>query len=221
MSYLSTSTRHRSLLSRTSGSSPICVPDSPVRSDRARATSSTGACGWSVSRQFLAEESDAVPTASGYTWIIDPLDGTRNYILGIPFFCTVLALAFGDEVILGLTNDPVRREMFQAVKGGGVFLNGIPISVSRKTNLENALLSYDLGYVDEKASTAIEMALHLWPTSMGTRTMGSAVLAPKAGGIITGKHTNPASLQPESVIAAGKPLLARFLWATEGLAWRR
>ena len=199
---------------------------------------------------FLAEESDAVPTASGYTWIIDPLDGTRNYILGIPFFCTVLALAFGDEVILGLTYDPVRREMFQAVKGGGAFLNGSPISVSDKTELEDALLSYDLGYVDEKASTAIEMVLHLWPNIQGTRIMGSAalglayaacgrtdmyfhhhlapwdlasalVLVPEAGGAITDKYTTPGSLQSESIIAAGSVLHERFLQATQGLAWRR
>ena len=62
------------------------------------------------------------------------------------------------------------------MKGGGAFLNGSPISVSDKTELEDALLSYDLGYVDEKASTAIEMVLHLWPNIQATRIMGSAAL---------------------------------------------
>ena len=199
---------------------------------------------------FLAEESEAVATTSGYTWIIDPLDGTRNYVLEIPHFCTVLALAKGDEVLLGLTYDPVRREMFQAIKGGGAFLNGSPMKVSVKTELEDALLSYDLGYVDEKASRAIELVLHLWPNIQGTRIMGSAalglayaacgrtdmyfhhnlapwdlaaslVLVPEAGGVITDKYATPASLRSESIIASGAVLHARFLKATEGLAWRQ
>ena len=199
---------------------------------------------------FLAEESEAVATTSGYTWIIDPLDGTRNYILGIPFFCVIIALAKEDDVLLGLTYDPVRREMFQAVKGGGAFLNGSPISVSSKIELEDALLSYDLGYVDEKASTAIELVLHLWPNIQGTRIMGSAglglayaacgrtdmyfhhnlahwdlasslVLVPEAGGVITDKYETPASLQSESIIASGGVLHDQFLRATDGLAWRQ
>ena len=199
---------------------------------------------------FLAEESEGVETSSGYTWVIDPLDGTRNYILGIPVFCTVLAMAEGQDVALGLTFDPVRDEMFRAVRGGGAFLNDSPISVSGKTELEDALLSYDLGYVDEKASTAIELVLHLWPNIQGTRIMGSAalglayaacgrtdmyfhhhlspwdlasalVLVPEAGGIVTDKYENPASLCSESIIAAGVDLHARFFRATDGLAWRR
>ena len=199
---------------------------------------------------FLAEESEAVAGTTGYTWVIDPLDGTRNYVAGIPFFCVVIALAFEGEVLLGLTYDPIRQEMFQAVKGQGAFLNGDPIQVSTKTELEDALLSYDLGYVDEKAATAIEMVLHLWPNIQGTRMMGSAALglayaacgrtdmyfhhnlAPwdlasglllvrEAGGVITDKYAVPASLRSESVIACGTVLHARFLAATEGLAWRR
>ena len=126
---------------------------------------------------FLAEESKAVEGSSGYTWVIDPLDGTRNYVMGIPFFSLVIALAKGNETLVGLTCDPVRQEMFHAVKGQGAFLNGDPISVSSKTNLEQALLGYDLGYVDEKASTAIEMILNLWPNVQGTRILGSAAWA--------------------------------------------
>jgi myo-inositol-1(or 4)-monophosphatase len=199
---------------------------------------------------FLAEESEAVPTTSGYTWVIDPLDGTRNYVLEIPFFCVVIALAKEGDVLMGLTYDPVRREMFQAVKGGGAFLNGSPINVSSKAELEDALLSYDLGYVDEKAARAIELVLHLWPNIQGTRMMGSAalglayaacgrvdmyfhhnlapwdlatglILVPEAGGVITDKYASPASLRSESIIASGSGLHAQFLRATEGLPWRQ
>lgn len=199
---------------------------------------------------FLAEESDPVATTSGYTWIIDPLDGTRNYIQGIPFFCVVIALAKGEEILMGLTYDPVRQEMFQAVKGSGAFLNGSRINVSTKTQLEEALLSYDLGYVDEKASTAIELLLHLWPNIQGTRMMGSAalglayaacgrvdlyfhhnlapwdlatslVLVPESGGVVTDKYDQVASLRSESIIASGSGLHGDFLKKTDGLAWRR
>ena len=62
--------------------------------------------------------------------------------------------------------------MFQAVKGQGAYVNGSPISVSPKGRLEEALLSYDLGYVDETASRAIELVLHLWPNIQGTRDDG-------------------------------------------------
>ena len=189
-------------------------------------------------------------STSGYTWIIDPLDGTRNYILGIPFFCVLIALAKDDDVLLGLTYDPVHQEMFQAVKGGGAFLNSSPIKVSRKTELGEALLSYDLGYADDKASRAIEMVLHLWPNIQSTRMMGSAglglayaacgridmyfhhhlspwdlaaslVLVPEAGGVVTDKYATQASLRSESVIASGGVLHDRFLRATDGLAWRQ
>lgn len=199
---------------------------------------------------FLAEESEAVASSSGYTWVIDPLDGTRNYTLGIPFFATVIALARDGEVLMGLTYDPSRREMFQATKGQGAFLNGEPTRVSPKTELEDALLSYDLGYVDEKAARAIEMVLSLWPNIQGTRMMGSAALglayaacgrvdmyfhhhlAPwdlaaglllvtEGGGVISDKYAVPASLRSESVIACGPELHARFLAATDGLPWRR
>ena len=199
---------------------------------------------------FLAEESEPVGGSSGYTWIIDPLDGTRNYILGIPFFCVVVALAKGDDLLLGLTYDPVRREMFQAVKGQGAYLNGEPIGVSQKGRLEDALLSYDLGYVDETASRAIELVLHLWPNIQGTRMMGSAalglayaacgrvdmyfhhnlspwdvasglLLVAEAGGVVTDKRANPATLYSEGIIASGAELHAEFIRATDGLPWRR
>lgn len=198
----------------------------------------------------MAEESQAIEGTSGYTWVIDPLDGTRNYILGIPFFSLVIALAKGDDILLGVTFDPTRQEMFHAIRGEGAFLNGGPIKVSEKSEIEQALLGYDLGYVDEKASTAIEMILHLWPNVQGTRILGSAalglayaacgrldlyfhhnlspwdvasgiLLTREAGGVITDKYTTPASLRSESIIASNAGLYGAFLKATEGLAWRR
>ncbi len=197
----------------------------------------------------LAEESQPIQGTSGYTWVIDPLDGTRNYSLGIPFFSVVIALCRGDEVIMGMTYDPVRREMFHAKKGEGAFLNSDPISVSNKTDLPEALLGYDLGYVDADASKAIELILSLWPNIQGTRILGSAalglayaacgrldlyfhhrlspwdlasgiLLAREAGGIVTDKYSVQANLYSESIIASNGALYNNFIKATEGLAWR-
>ena len=87
-----------------------------------------------------------------------------------------MALAEGDEVIAGVVYDPVREETFTAVKGQGAFLNGSPISVTETADLSRSLLSFDLGYVDEKAALAIEMLRSLWPGMYSVRMMGSAGL---------------------------------------------
>ncbi len=60
---------------------------------------------------ILAEESEPIRTGSPYTWVVDPLDGTRNYANGVPHFCTVVGLARGDDVVVGVTYDPAREEM--------------------------------------------------------------------------------------------------------------
>ncbi len=125
---------------------------------------------------ILAEESQPVAGASPYRWVVDPLDGTRNYAQSIPHFCTIVALAEGDDIAAGVVYDPVREETFTAAKGQGAFLNGAPINVSETTEIARSLLSFDLGYVDEKAGLAIDMLRSLWPGMYSVRMMGSAGL---------------------------------------------
>jgi myo-inositol-1(or 4)-monophosphatase len=79
---------------------------------------------------ILTEESDGVRTDSPFTWILDPLDGSRNYASGIPHFGLNVALTCGDEVLVAVTHDPIRRETFSAQKGSGAHLNDMPISAS-------------------------------------------------------------------------------------------
>jgi myo-inositol-1(or 4)-monophosphatase len=95
---------------------------------------------------FLAEESTDDYDREGkpssiYRWIIDPLDGTTNYIHQYPAFSVSIALEYRDEVILGLVLDPLREELFTAEKGKGAFLNGIPIMVSGVDNMKDALIA--------------------------------------------------------------------------------
>ena len=77
---------------------------------------------------ILSEESNPIETGSPYTWVIDPIDGTRNFAEGIPHFCVVVALAKGRDMVVGVTYDPIKEETFTAELGRGAFLNGAPIA---------------------------------------------------------------------------------------------
>ncbi len=90
---------------------------------------------------FLAEESVKEATTGEYRWIIDPLDGTTNFIHGYPVFSVSIALEFRGEIILGLVFDPLRNEVFTAEKGTGAFLNGRPVSVSAVSELRHGLIA--------------------------------------------------------------------------------
>jgi len=90
---------------------------------------------------ILAEESLREPDAGHYRWIIDPLDGTTNYIHGYPVFSLSIALQFNDEIILGIVFDPMRNEVFSAEKGKGAFLNGKSIRVSSVGDMANSLVA--------------------------------------------------------------------------------
>jgi myo-inositol-1(or 4)-monophosphatase len=197
----------------------------------------------------LSEESPPVEVGSNYTWVVDPLDGSRNYASGVPHFSVAVALAKGDEIVLGVTYDPMRDELFTAELGKGAYRNGSLMSVTCKEEIDQALLGLDLGYVDEKAGLALDMIRALWPGIQGIRLMGSAALglayaadgrvdlyfhhalAPwdiaaglllvrEAGGIIVDRQGRSAGLYTPSVIASSHLLIDRFLHVTEGLEWR-
>ena len=125
---------------------------------------------------ILSEESPAVTNDSRYTWVVDPLDGTNNYVYGIPVFSVAIALMSQDDVLLGLTYDPVREELFVARKGGGASLNGRPISVSQRDSMERAFIGCDLGYDREAGARMLDTIRAIWPRMAGLRIMGSAVL---------------------------------------------
>lgn len=197
----------------------------------------------------LAEESSPVETESPYTWVVDPLDGTRNYSMGVPHFCTVVALARDGETVLGVTYDPVREEMFIAEAGKGATVNGRPLEVSDKEDIESAVIAFDLGYVDEKAGVALDLVRSFWPNIQGFRLMGSSalgmayaaagrvdlyfhhalspwdtvsglLLAREAGGEVVDRQGQRAGLHTPSVIASSPRLIQSFLRATEGHPWR-
>lgn len=90
---------------------------------------------------FLTEESVKDADTDDYRWIIDPLDGTTNFIHGYPVFSVSIALEYQGEIILGLVYDPLRDEIFSAEKGKGAFLNGHSFSVSSVTQLDRSIIA--------------------------------------------------------------------------------
>lgn len=90
---------------------------------------------------FLAEESARDTDREEYRWIIDPLDGTTNFIHQYPVFAVSIALEFRKEMLLGVVYDPLRNEVFTAEKGKGAFLNGRPIRVSAVSTLTHSLVT--------------------------------------------------------------------------------
>ena len=98
--------------------------------------------------QILAEEQThaalaqaGIASAAPVQWIIDPLDGTTNYIHGVPNFCVSIAAKQGEQVVAGVVWDPVLRELFTATAGGGAFLNGNSIHVSASGRLRDGLIA--------------------------------------------------------------------------------
>ncbi len=89
--------------------------------------------------RILAEEGGYSAAGGDYLWVIDPLDGTTNFIHGIPHFAVSLALLENDRLVFGLIYEPLSGDRFHAVLGQGAFLNGRPIAVSGTTGLDSAL----------------------------------------------------------------------------------
>lgn len=99
---------------------------------------------------IFAEEHGELNKNSNYTFIIDPLDGTNNFVLGIPAFTSSVALMQGTEIIYGVIHHPFTGDTYYAAKGKGAFLNGVPISVNTEENERNITVSYFCEYTTPK-----------------------------------------------------------------------
>ena len=124
---------------------------------------------------YGAEGVSGDPNAE-YQWIIDPIDGTVNFFYGIPHFAISIALRRHQEIIIGVIYDPMRNELWEAVRGGSVTLNGHPIHVSHRTKMSESVVSVGLS----KTATTIEEAapqfLKMVRSVRKCRLMGSATL---------------------------------------------
>jgi myo-inositol-1(or 4)-monophosphatase len=124
----------------------------------------------------ISEESQPSIATNSYTWIIDPLDGTNNYTFGVPFFCVNIALVRDEDILLGVTYDPVRRELFHAEVGRGAYLNESRIRVTGLGCLRECLIGLDLGYSQDRGKQMLDTVNRLWGRVHCIRLMGSSSL---------------------------------------------
>lgn len=118
---------------------------------------------------FLLEEGGEVKGEDkSYRWIIDPLDGTTNFLHGLPHWCISIALEKDNEIVAAVVHDPIKNETFSAEKGGGAFSNSKRLRVAGRTSFSEALISVGDKFFDDKYGL---------PGSCGVRRMGSACLA--------------------------------------------
>lgn len=181
---------------------------------------------------FLGEEGlRENPRDSEYRWIIDPLDGTSNYVHGFPYYAVSIALQCADRLVAGIIYDPNRDEMYTATAGGGAQLNGEPIQTSGATelaqamgmaSLPNAVGSDDpavqrfltglqhLQTVQRSGSAALNLASVasgrvdvFWSTSLHPWDVAAGVLlVQEAGGTVTNMAGEPVDILVSSLIAA-------------------
>lgn len=192
------------------------------------------------SHGFLGEEGGKTPGASDYVWVIDPLDGTTNFIHSFPMFSVSIALMKGDEVIRGVVRDPIRDETFFAIKGRGAYLGAKRLSVSPLESLEGCLLTtgfpfrhkqyLDLyleafrriflkaGGIRRAGSAALDLAMVASGRSEGFFELGlgiwdiaaGSLLVTEAGGVFTDFSGGPDFLKTGNVVA-GNPFIHSVL----------
>lgn len=100
---------------------------------------------------ILSEEMPYKKKKSDYKWVIDPLDGTHNFLHGIPVFGTSIALEYKNEAVLGVLYFPVQKITAIAEKGKGAYLNGRPIRVSEKKEMSHSLIIFEYAYTNRKS----------------------------------------------------------------------
>lgn len=122
---------------------------------------------------ILSEETGFEDNKSGYKWVIDPIDGTHNFIHGIPIFGTSIALEYKNEVILGVLHFPILRITAVAEKGKGAFLNGKKIRVSNKKDLDHSFISIEFSYSNRREK--INFLEKLAHKTIDIRNFGSAI----------------------------------------------
>ena len=173
---------------------------------------------------FISEENGIKKNKdSNNTWIIDPIDGTVNFLHGIPHFAISIALKSNNELVSGLVFDPIKDEMFYAEKNNGAFLNNQRIRVSNKNKFDNCLFAIGGKIANEpnftnrrSGSAALDLAyvaagrfdgyfqkdLNLWDIAAGI------ILVQEAGGII--KDFNLEDIKNVNVIASNPNITVKF-----------
>ena len=125
---------------------------------------------------ILGEETGARDGTSGVRWVIDPLDGTTNYLYRHPNWAVSVAAEVDGEVMAGVVASPGLHETFSAARGQGAWLNGDPIAVSREVDLASALVGTGFGYLASRRALQAAVLPHVLPAVRDIRRYGVASL---------------------------------------------
>lgn len=126
---------------------------------------------------FIAEEGTSTKTSDDYNWVIDPLDGTTNFIHGVPLYSISVALTYQGFPVIGIVYEINLDECFYAWKGGQSQLNGKPINVTPTTNLQDCLLATGFPYHDfDKMQGFLDALRYFMENTRGLRRLGSAAV---------------------------------------------
>ena len=128
--------------------------------------------------QILGEENGTVgPENSPFQWIIDPIDGTTNFMHGFPQYAVSIALKHEDQIVEAVVADPVKNEIFTATRGSGAFLNGRRIRVSKRTTLSESLVGCGFPFRrQDNVEQFLAVFSQLAKTTSGLRRAGAASL---------------------------------------------
>lgn len=124
----------------------------------------------------LGEEGASSEGSSGIQWVIDPIDGTVNYLYGRPDWSVSIAARKDGETLVGVVHAPMRGETCRAVLGGGAFINDLPARVRPAPSLDQALVGTGFGYITERRVRQAEVARQLIPRVRDIRRAGSAAI---------------------------------------------
>ena len=125
---------------------------------------------------FIGEEGDQDSSVPSLRWIVDPLDGTSNYVHGFPAYCVSVALAYDDEVLAGAIYDPVADECFTAVHGGGARLENTVLQTTDPSKLSDALVAVSFPPHVDRESVAVADFLSIVPHVHSVRRTGSTAI---------------------------------------------
>lgn len=125
---------------------------------------------------FITEEKTTDKTGS-VNWIVDPLDGTTNFITGFPLYSSTVALASGNDVLLGITYEITADKCYFAWKGGGAFCNNEKLKVKDNPSLEKSLMIIGTPYhMGERSMDYFDLIKYIYENSLGIRITGSAAI---------------------------------------------
>ena len=123
---------------------------------------------------MLGEEGTAAPGTTGVQWVVDPLDGTTNYLYGFPSWAVSIGAEIDGVPAVGVVHDPVHSETFTAVQGGGSFLNGARLMVEGAPDLATSLVGTGFSYDAVNRRRQAELLLSVLPVVRDVRRAGSA-----------------------------------------------